>query len=127
MKLSHMISKLDLLSVDSEALEVSEASEDLVDLVVVAADVLVVSGMEVVSLGQYLDSHLSVQAMPSSCRHPGKGLEVAITDNIFLKKLIIAMCVRLISLQYIYDLKKQDHKMIVCLCLYPGFVCEPSL
>ena len=122
-----MISKLDLLSVDPEALEVSEASEDLVDLVVVAAEVLVVSGMEVVSLGQYLDSHLSVQAMPSSCRHPGRGLEVAITDNIFLKRLIIAMCVRMISMQYIYDLKKQDHKTIVCLCLYPGFVCEPSL
>ena len=122
-----MISKLDLLSVDSEALEASEASEGLVDLVVAAVEVLVVSGMEVVSLGQYLDSHLSVQAMPSSCRHPGRGLEVAITDNIFLKRLIIAMCVRLISMQYIYDLKRQDHKTVVCLCLYPGFVCESSL
>ena len=76
-----MISNLDLLSVDSEALEALEASEVLVDLVVAAEEVLVVSGMEVVSLGQYLDSHLSVQAMPSSCRHPGKGLEVASTDN----------------------------------------------
>ena len=122
-----MISKLDLLLVDSEALEALEASEGLVDLVVVAEEVLVVSGMEVVSLGQYLGSHLSVQAMPSSCRHPGKGLEVAITDNIFLKRLIIAMCVRLISMQYIYDLKRQDHKTVVCLCLYPGLVCEPSL
>ena len=123
-----MISKLDLLSVDSEALEASEASEALEALaVVVVAEVLVVSGMEAVSLGQYLDSHLSVQALPSSCRHPGKGLEVAITDNIFLKRLIIAMCVRLISMQYIYDLKRQDHKTVVCLCLYPGFVCEPSL
>ena len=122
-----MISKLDLLSVDSEALEALEASEVLVDLVVAAEEVLVVSGMEVVSLGQYLDSHLSVQAMPSSCRHPGRGLEVAITDNIFLKRSIIVMCVRMISMQYIYDLKRQDHKTAVCLCLYPGFVCEPSL
>ena len=122
-----MISKLDLLSVDSEALEALEASEVLVDLVVAAEEVLVVSGMEVVSLGQYLDSHLSVQAMPSSCRHPGRGLEVAITDNIFLKRSIIVMCVRMISMQYIYDLKRQDHKTVVCLCLYPGLVCEPSL
>ena len=96
-------------------------------LVVVVAEGLVVSGMEAVSLEQYLDSHLSVQATPSSCRHPGRGLEVAITDNIFLKRSIIVMCVRMISMQYIYDLKRQDHKTAVCLCLYPGFVCEPSL